>query len=412
MLCGRFILILMIALVSARPSPELSLEDIEKELEQLTAKENDASDATSKKTSEEATSTKEDAAKKTESEVPKELTANSREVPKEKLETLEKTVTGTEQKKDATDDTKADTDKKATDTSADPAAESSKKPDFKDTPAYRRLIASSNSHLPRPQFEFPRPGFPEIPLKRTDDYTKFDKLPAFPKPFHPDIPARRTYDYTKFDKLPSFPKPYHPDIPARRTYDYTKFDKLPSFPKSFYPDFPSRRTFDTSYRKQFDYPAHYQAVSDGTRGGFLPNLDPVEFSRGLPSEMDRAERMAKLSGGSWVPGSAPVKVPAVLAPADLPRFPDMTDRFSNDVHKQLNDKEANDLIHGKNGLTDAEKRKRYLMDQLAEKIKSKVNEAQKRGLKVPDKIIDFLWNYESRRGMDTKSNDLKQLLGH
>jgi len=30
MLCSRFILILMLAMVSARPSPELSLEEIEK----------------------------------------------------------------------------------------------------------------------------------------------------------------------------------------------------------------------------------------------------------------------------------------------------------------------------------------------------------------------------------------------
>ena len=86
------------------------------------------------------------------------------------------------------------------------------------------------------------------------------------------------------------------------------------------------------------------------------------------------------------------------------------------------------------GLTDAEKRKRLLMDLLAEKLKSseissstitwlsqisrqrismfpsastyvylciiwflylEVNEAQKRGLKIPTKIMDFLWDCKS-----------------
>jgi len=45
-----------------------------------------------------------------------------------------------------------------------------------------------------------------------------------------------------------------------------------------------------------------------------------------------------------------VKVPPRLPP---PAQPDADARLYNDVHKQLNDKETEDLIHGKTGMSQA-----------------------------------------------------------
>lgn len=373
MLWSRFILILMLALVSARPSPELSLEQIEKELEQLTAKENDASET--KKTSDQ-----EDTVKNTLSESPKEVTADKeRKDSLAKLEALDKSVTNAEHKKDETEKTEAETEKKTTDTSADAAVLPKKsvktvleelahrdttdadiksdssmralRQSFKDTAAYRRL-AEADSRLP------------SLPKLRSDGYR---------------------YGYPSPPKKPH----YFPEAPVRRTYDFHEA--------------PIRRTYD-SYRKAYDDPPH--DYSSWNRRGFLPNSDPVEALRGVTSEMTRAERMA-LSRGTWLPDNEPIEVKSRLP---LPVQPDADARLYNDVHKQLKDNDTEDLIHGKTGMTDLEKRKRYLMDLLAAKLKSRVNEAQKRGLKIPTKIMDFLWNYESRRGLDTQSD--KNRLSH
>lgn len=374
MLCVRLILILaLILLASGRPSPELSLEEIEKELQQLSAHvSDDSTDVTSKSVNDQTKSTKEDASKKTETEVPKELTSKTREVPKENLETLAKTLTKTEQKKDATKGTTSDNkDKKTID-------------NFRDSAAYRRLMEldAANSHYQKTPIR--KPVFPEAPFKRAHGY--------------PEVPRHyASYGFEKFDK-PLQTKSRYYDIPARRTYG-TRFDK--QFDAPPYDSQARRRNFlphsdpmELLKRLSADH-----TVSDTNRQGFLPNPNPNVNLRGLPSDMTRAERVSSWSGGSWFPDSKPVKIPGKLPPPDLP---DVTSRSFNVVHKQSSDTELEDLIHGKEGITDLEKRKRYLMDQLAEKIKLKVAEAHKRGIKIPDKIMDFLWDYESQRGREAR----------
>ncbi|XP_073257375.1 uncharacterized protein [Porites lutea] len=373
MLSVRLILILaFILLASGRPSPELSLEEIEKELQQLSAHvSDDATDITSKSVNDQTKSTKEDVSKKTETEVPKELTSKTREVPKENLKTLAKTLTKTEQKKDATKETTSDNkDKKTTDTSADSVVRLplQTKQDFRDSAAYRRLMEldAANSHYQKPPI-LRKPVFPEAPFKRTHGY--------------PEVPRKyASYGFEKFDK-PLQTKSRYYDIPARRTYG-TRFDK--QFDAPPYDSQARRRNFlphsdpmELLKRLSADH-----TVSDTNRQGFLPNPNPNVNLRGLPSDMTRAERVSSWSGGSW--------------------FPDVTSRSFNVVHKQSSDTELEDLIHGKEGITDLEKRKRYLMDQLAEKIKLKVAEAHKRGIKIPDKIMDFLWDYESQRGGEAR----------
>lgn len=389
MLCARLILILaFILLASGRPSPELSLEEIEKELQQLSAHvSDDATDVTSKSVNDQTKSTKEDASKKTETEVPKELTSKTREVPKENLETLAKTLTKTEQKKDATKETTSDNkDKKTTDTSADSVVRLplQKKQDFRDSAAYRRLMELDAANSQYQKTPIRKPVFPEAPFKRTHGY--------------PEVPRQyASYGFEKFDK-PLQTKSRYYDIPARRTYG-TRFDK--QFDAPPYDSQARRRNFlphsdpmELLKRLSGDH-----TVSDTNRQGFLPNPNPNVNLRGLPSDMTRAERVSSWSGGSWFPDSKPVKIPGKLPPPDLP---DVTSRSFNVVHKQSSDKELEDLIHGKEGITDLEKRKRYLMDQLAEKIKLKVAEAHKRGIKIPDKITDFLWDYESQRGREAR----------
>ncbi|XP_020613854.1 uncharacterized protein LOC110052068 [Orbicella faveolata] len=267
MLWSRFIFMLLLALVSARPSPELSLEEIEKELEQLTAQESDSSET--KKTSDQ-----EDSSKNTQPEAPKELTDKAREVSLEKLEALEKSVTNTEQKKDETERTEAETEKKTTDTSADAAMlpKKSAKPvpeeltyrdttdadikgdlstrglpklSFKDTGAYRRLMETRD------------PRLPSLPKLRSDDY-KYG-YPSLPKPhYFPEAPARRTYGGDYKYGLPSKRKPYFPEAPIRRTYEGSYM-----------------------YRKAYDDPPHDS--SSWNRRGFLPNSDPIEALKRVPS---------------------------------------------------------------------------------------------------------------------------------
>ncbi|XP_073257374.1 uncharacterized protein [Porites lutea] len=378
MLSVRLILILaFILLASGRPSPELSLEEIEKELQQLSAHvSDDATDITSKSVNDQTKSTKEDVSKKTETEVPKELTSKTREVPKENLKTLAKTLTKTEQKKDATKETTSDNkDKKTTDTSADSVVRLplQTKQDFRDSAAYRRLMEldAANSHYQKPPI-LRKPVFPEAPFKRTHGY--------------PEVPRKyASYGFEKFDK-PLQTKSRYYDIPARRTYDDSQARRRNFLPHSDPMELLKRLSAD-------------HTVSDTNRQGFLPNPNPNVNLRGLPSDMTRAERVSSWSGGSWFPDSKPVKISAQLPPPDLP---DVTSRSFNVVHKQSSDTELEDLIHGKEGITDLEKRKRYLMDQLAEKIKLKVAEAHKRGIKIPDKIMDFLWDYESQRGGEAR----------
>ncbi|KAL9980878.1 hypothetical protein ACROYT_G009518 [Oculina patagonica] len=354
----------MLALVSARPSPELSLQEIEKELEQLTAQENDASETT-KKTSEQA-----DTEKDTQT-VPKEITEKTKDVSKEKLEALEKSVTETEQKKDETDKTEAETEKTADSTSSDPAVPPNKP--VKPAPPEIPHRDSTDADIEREDLS--SRGLPKLSFKDTAAYRRL--METADSRFSPLPKIRADYKYADY---PSFPKP-----------------------RQHFPEAPIRRTYNGYYRKGYDNPPN---DSSWNRGGFLPNSDPIEALRGIPSEMTRAERMA-LSRGTWLPDNKPVKVPHVL-PA--PEKPDVDVRSYNGVHQQLNDKETEDLIHGKSGLTDAELRKRYLMDLLAEKLKSRVSEAQKRGLKIPTKIMDFLWNYEARRGIDTQPD--KTRLSH
>ncbi|KAJ7373826.1 hypothetical protein OS493_009148 [Desmophyllum pertusum] len=338
----------MFTLVSSRPAPELSLEEIEKELEQLTANENDASD-TIKKTSDQADT----AAKQTQSDVPKEIADKTNDVTKETLEALDKSVTETEQKKDETTKTEAATDKKTADASAFPA-------------------------------EPVKPALPEIPHR---DATESGMRSESDLPSH-HLPKMSLKDTAAYKRLMA-------EVDKSRLRDeYKPYDYPPKPPPQFrHPEAPARRTFDGYYHKSYDYPP--SGDSSWNRRGFLPYSDPIETlrARGIPiNDMTRTERMS-LKGGTWLPDSDPVKVPARIP---LPVHPDVGGRSYNDVHKQLNDKEMEDLIHGKSGLTDVEKRKRLLMDLLAEKLKSKVNEAQKRGLKIPTKIMDFLWDYKNR----------------
>lgn len=270
--------------------------------------------------------------------------------------------------------------------------------DFKDTAAYRRLVEAKNSLS-----------------KLRNDYDEYDHpIPPRPRPPFPEAPHKRTYgnDYDEYDHPyppPRRPRPPFPEAPHRRTYgnDYEENDHpIPPFqppPRPPFPEAPHRRTYDGIYRKSYDNPPRDTSVD---RSGFASNSDPVELMRGMPYEMTRAERMA-LSSGTWLPGSQPVKVPARLPP---PVHPDVDARSYNSLHDKMDYKEAEDLIHGKNGLTETEKRKRYLIDLLAEKLKAKVSEAQKRGIEIPAKIQDFLWNYESHRVMDTRSD--KDRLSH
>lgn len=304
----------MLALVSARPSPDLSLEDIEKELKELGGMKSDASE---KKSDDKAAE--------------------------------QSAVAKTEQKKDeTTEKTKSDLNKKSA--ASDPVArdplpkKSLTKPDFKDTDAYRRLVDF-----------YRRP----VQQHRTLNY---------------DFPAARKpgYTYRKSNDQPPFADYYGEN--HRRVPQYSDHSDILT------------RLY-----------SGYQRDRNGIREGFLPSPD-VNYDEVLRREnsgTSKFEHVPGYSTGNWVQESKPVKIPDVVP---LPVKADTEVRSYHDLQMQSN------------GLTDVEKRKRYLMDLLAERLKSRVNEAHKRGLKVPDNIMDFLWNYESRRGMSVKAD--KSLYSH
>lgn len=360
----------MLALVSAKPAPEISLQEIEKELEELTAKEHDASETTVKKANQADTpqETKSDEATKEETNHQENLQNSAIDAKEKKKE---------EVKKDA------ETEKKKSDyleilpkKPVKPGPEEIPhrdvtESDFRDTEAYKRLLEARNSRL-----------LSQLSEEYKNDYPSLPKRPKFP-----EAPHRRTYgntDYNEYDH----PYPYLP-VPKRL----------------YFPEAPHRRTYDT-YRKSYDYvPKDLYAPWDRT--GFESNSDQSAGMRGMPYDMTRAERMALLSGGKWLPDSQAVKVPAVLPP---PSRSDVDTRSYKSFHGKMNDKETEDLIRGKEGLTETEKRKRLLTDLLAEKLKSKVSEAHKRGIEIPSKIQEFLWNYEARRTADTRSE--KDRLSH
>lgn len=215
--------------------------------------------------------------------------------------------------------------------------------DFKDSEAYKRLLEARNSRL-----------LSQLSEEYENDYPHPLRRPKIPK-----APHRRTYGNTDYNE---YDPPYVPPVP-----------RIPHFPEA-----PHRRTYDT-YHKSYDY-VPKDLYEPWDRTGFESNSDQSAGMRRMPYDMTRAERMALLSGGKWLPDSRAVKVPAVLPP---PRS---------------------------SGLTETEKRKRLLTDLLAEKLKSKVSEAHKRGIEIPSKIQEFLWNYEARRTADTRSE--KDRLSH
>ncbi|XP_068747791.1 uncharacterized protein [Montipora capricornis] len=336
MFSSLLIFILMLALVSARPSPDLSLEDIEKELKELGGMKSDASE---KKSDDKAAE---------KSDLSKELSDLAREVPKVKLDSAEKSVAKTEQKKDeTTEKTKSDLNKKSA--ASDPVArdplpkKSLTKPDFKDTDAYRRLVDF-----------YRRP----VQQHRTLNYD----YPAVRKP---------GYTYRKSNDQPPFVDYYGDN--HRRVPQYSDHSDILT------------RLY-----------SGYQRDRNGIREGFLPSPDVnYEVLRRENSGTSKFEHVPGYSTGNWVQESKAVKVPDIVP---LPVKADTEVRSYHDLQMQSN------------GLTDVEKRKRYLMDLLAQRLKSRVDEAHKRGLKVPDNIMDFLWNYESRRGMSVKAD--KSLYSH
>nr|XP_058963904.1 uncharacterized protein LOC131790679 isoform X2 [Pocillopora verrucosa] len=318
----RLPFLLMLGLVSAKPVPEISLQEIEKELQELTAKEHDTSETTVKKTDQA------DTPKETKSDVATKEETNSEE-------SLIKSSLDATEKKEVEVKSDAETERK--------------KSDYLEVPPRKPV----------------KPGPPEIPHR---DAAKYD--------FKNSEAYRRLIEARNSRLLSQLREDYDNEYPP------------PPFKRPNFPEAPHRRTYDT-YRKNYDYiPKDLYAPWDRT--GFESNSDSSAGMRGMPYDMTRAERMALLSGGKWLP--------------------DVDTRSYNSFHGKMDEKETEDLIRGKEGLTETEKRKRLLTDLLAEKLKSKVSEAHNRGIEIPSKIQEFLWNYEARRTSDTRSE--KDRLSH
>ncbi|XP_074637549.1 uncharacterized protein LOC141895593 isoform X1 [Acropora palmata] len=300
--------LLMLLLVSGRPSPELSLEDIAKELEELTKKTNNEPVSEKKATSEVLEKP----------DLPKELSDLAREASKSKHETvtMEKSVAKTEQQKDA-----------------------------KKTSAQTRTV--NLQLLPKKSQSKP------IPYRRpTQDHRTFNY----------DYPAERRPDYTyrkSYDEAPI-------------TDDYNENQRR-------FSQASRERALDAILRKIH---SSYQNDPHLIRGGFLQSANENEDVL-RRTNTGKLQQMPDFSTENWLPESRPVKIPEVIPPP-----------IQSDSEGMKNDEE----------------RKRYLMDLLGERIKSRVVEAQKRGQKVPDKLLDFLLDDNSRRGMAAKAD--KSLFSH
>lgn len=301
----------MLLLVSGRPSPELSLEDIAKELEELTKKTNNESVSENKATDEVPEK----------SDLPKELSDLAREASKSKHETVtvEKSVAKTEQQKDA------------------------KKSSAEDKTVNLQLLPKKSLSKPIP---YRRP----IQEHRTFNY---------------DFPAERRPDYR--------------DITYRKSYDEAPMIDDYNENQKRFSQASREKALDAILRKIH---SSYQSDPHVIRGGFLQSANENEDVL-RRTNTGKLQQMPDFSTENWLPESRPVKVPEVIPPP-----------IQSDSEGMKNDEE----------------RKRYLTDLLAERIKSRVVEAQKRGQKVPDKLLDFLLDDNSRRGMAAKAD--KSLFSH
>lgn len=221
------------------------------------------------------------------------------------------------------------------------------------------------------------PEKPDLPkelsdLAREASKSKHETVTMEKFPYRRPSQDHRTFNY-------DYPAERRPDYTYRKSYDEAPItDDYNENQRRFSPA-SRERALDAILRKIH---SSHQNDPHLIRGGFLQSDNENEDVL-RRTNTGKLQRMPDFSTENWLPESRPVKVPEVIPPP-----------IQSDSEGMKNDEE----------------RKRYLMDLLAERIKSRVVEAQKRGQKVPDKLLDFLLDDNSRRGMAAKAD--KSLFSH